>query len=853
MASILKQTDFKSRYYGDFRGVDFSSDHAQVADTRLAYLVNMYKDYQSAEGKAIETIAGFRRRVVIKDKEIYGIHYFKADGKLRVLIHAGDGLYLWHNYPASIGVEEKDSYRLGSADTRVNGTNIFTLALKDTVIRVVTVTKANGEDITFNTEFNRESGVLTIARSDVFEGDTVYITYLEGELLESDAIFMGMSERKSESFIMNNRLYLKDGLNYLVYDGERVKDVREDAYIPTTYINIIPSGENADIGTEHEARNILSPHFKHTFIADGATKEFYMNDNNLEGIFEVRVYGQVVTNYTADLVAGKITFAEAPKKPEDVVQITNDNGDDVTYPEFYAGVEITATKAIRSITGLTDNTGAVGSMITRCTLAHIFDNRVFFAGHPEYPNHIFWCGRNLTGYTDPSYIGILNYMQDGVGSTPITGLVSVADTLMVLKADTQQDGAVYFHTPTDTGNDINPRAYPSTQGLAGIGCLGACTNFLDDPVFISRLGLEAIGQLSVRYERAIEHRSSLVDAVLVNLDLSKATLCEWNGYLVCLVDGKAFLADSRQRYTHESGVMQYEWYYLEGLGIYDNQYAEYKYADTLPAELEGIRVPYTTASNEDIELELILADAVYNEISETYEDLRGKTANSPDVNGEATAESFTKIVTISLEDGTETDIAVAYVVRYVEGAYRAYLCDIRGGCIGGVYSPAVCIKEMDNNLFFGTQNGIVCSFNFDKRNERGEILPRYYTFDDRTIMCGCATKMDNCGIPHMTKTTVKKSMVIKTKSMLHSAAKIKVRTNRVAYTQVARINSGTFSFEDMDFGDMSLSPLEQSLSGVKEKEKKWVEKQLYIYSDEYMKPFALYNIAFRYKIAGRFK
>jgi hypothetical protein len=181
------------------------------------------------------------------------------------------------------------------------------------------------------------------------------------------------------------------------------------------------------------------------------------------------------------------------------------------------------------------------------------------------------------------------------------------------------------------------------------------------------------------------------------------------------------------------------------------------------------------------------------------------------------------------------------------------LCDILGGKTGGVYNPAVLIQGLDNNLFFGTSNGVVCSFNFDKRNERGEILPRYYTFDDRTIMCGCATKMDNCGIPHLTKTTVKKSMVIKTKTMLHSAAKIKVRTNRTAYTRVARINSGTFSFEDMDFGDMSLSPLEQSLSGVKEKEKKWVEKQLYIYSDEYMKPFALYNIAFRYKIAGRFK
>ena len=38
-----------------------------------------------------------------------------------------------------------------------------------------------------------------------------------------------------------------------------------------------------------------------------------------------------------------------------------------------------------------------------------------------------------------------------------------------------------------------------------------------------------------------------------------------------------------------------------------------------------------------------------------------------------------------------------------------------------------------------------------------------------------------------------------------------------------------------------------------EKEKQWVEKQYYIYSDEYLKPFALYYISFRYNIAGRYK
>ena len=62
-----------------------------------------------------------------------------------------------------------------------------------------------------------------------------------------------------------------------------------------------------------------------------------------------------------------------------------------------------------------------------------------------------------------------------------------------------------------------------------------------------------------------------------------------------------------------------------------------------------------------------------------------------------------------------------------------------------------------------------------------------------------------------------------------------------------------FSFENIDFTDFSFITTDQSLFSVREKEKQWVEKQYYIYSDEYLKPFALYYISFRYNISGRYK
>ena len=884
MASILQQKADYSRYYGDFRGVDFSSDHTQVHEQRLAYAVNMYKDYQSGQGQALETIPGFRRRVEFPEKKkIYGIHHFKYKdtnnvSQTKILVHTGTKLYLWHNFPHTIGIELTDHYILPEPINTIQTMNVFEVRLESNIESVVSVLTEKSEDITSLTEYDPATHILIVRSSILSEGSGVSVVYKEGSLTASDALFSSMNEKKSTSFIFNNRLYIVDGKNYLVYDGISVSLVKDNAYIPTTYINIIPSGENADIGAEHEQRNILSPYFKHTFIADGTTKEFCLNEHNLEAIKEVKVYGSVTTSYTADLKSGKVTFTTAPKKPEEVVQTTGSTeAGNIMYPEFYAGIEITAKKSINSISGITNNEINIDNIITACNIATIFDNRVFFSGNPKYPNHIFYCGRNSTGYVDPSYFGILNYMQDGVGATPITGMIPVADTLMALKGDTQQDGSVFFHTPTNTNDDIQPVIYPSSQGLAGIGCLGACVNFLDDPIFISRLGVEAIGQLSVRYERAIEHRSSLVDAKLVNLDLTKATLEEWNGYLMVLVDGKIFMADSRQKYTHEIGVPQYEWYYLEDIGIYENQYPEYKYTKTYYDYLDGktIRIcanclkpisQCTCDYMDEIEVPLVIASAVVNEETGIVEDLRGTTANISNESGVANLDVYSENIPIRIEDeieGTAIEFTerVYYVIHKVynivtgevEG-YEALLCDSgKGSYTGGIFNPATLLKSINGNLYFGTTNGVLCSFNFDMRDESGEIAPIWYSFNERSIVSGCATKMDNCAIPHLTKTTIKKSTVIKTKAFQDSAAKIKIRTNKKAYSQIARINSSFFSFDDVDFSDFSFNTEGQSLFAVREKEKKWVEKQYYIYSDEYQKPFALYYILYRYKVAGRYK
>ncbi len=863
--NLLTENNTYNRYYGDFRGVDFSNDHTQIDERRFAYLVNMFKDYQTGQGTAVETIPGFRRRVNLPKKaEVFGIHRMRfrnsGEDEAKILIHAGNRLYLWKNYPLSLGVvhtvscNAPEGVQVFTQNTKLK---TYTFLLDATVSRVTDVRTRDNESLLANAEYQAGTHTLTITSSVLAAGDALTVYYTEGDIdEENDILYADMNERQSTSFMFNNRLYLIDGKNYLFYDGETVKKCSDNAYIPTTYINITPSGTNADTGKEYEQRNMLQPKFRHTFIADGETTEFYINEP-FDSVVSVKVYGVVMaaeTDYEVYKKSGYVRIIHAPSKPENVVQIKGENGAlDVKYPEQYAGIEIEVSREIEN-------------PILKCTIATVFDNRVFMSGNPNYPNEIFYCHANLTGNIDPTYFGVLDHMSDGVGMSPITGMIPVADTLAVFKSDTEQDGAVYFHTAETTGDDLMPVRYPSSRGLPGIGCLGACANFLDDPIFISRLGVEAIGQLSVRYERAVEHRSSLIDAKLTNLNLSHAVLEEWNGYLVLLVDGAIFLADSRQRYTHAIGTMQYEWYYLEDIGVNDGQYTEYHFSSDLHGE--GKRIGYCTSCHKGVKrctcgntdshiwLPIEIADHFYDATLRETKNAVGESANPANSEGKETVALVdTDIVD---NEGAGYFPNVRFFVQELTDDkgkvnYHAYFCETQGNAIGGTFFPAASLKTMDENLFFGTKNGVVCSFNFDKRGSDGSIAPRYYTFDDRTIECGVATKMDCCGIPHLTKSTVKKSTVVKTKTLLSSAAKIKVRTNNSPFRQVSRINSQVFSFDDMNLSDFTFIGDDRSLFSVGDKDKKWVEKQYYIYSDEFMKPFALYYIAFRYTVAGRYK
>ena len=358
----------------------------------------------------------------------------------------------------------------------------------------------------------------------VHSGTTLY--KIENGVKEE--LYSGLKASQSHSFIYNNIWYLKDGINYLEYDGEKIAEVV--GYVPTTSIGRKPNGG----GTTYEDVNLLSNERINTFLADGEAKEYMLDAREIDSTYEplVTVDGKTLASseYTVDSVNGKITFKTAPGKP---------------LTEGQDNVSIRFSKTVQGHK----------ERINQCTLLQVFDNRVFFSGNPDYPNVIFHCS-----LYNPRYCSDLDYYNEGLDLAKVTGLVAGNNALWVFKEPSQANTTVFYHNPTIDAE--YGKIYPSVHSSVSTGCIGKAINFNDDIVFFSERGMEAVNG-DVTTEQVLAHRSSLVDRkLLAEANYKDMLLEEYEGYLMVFVGNKVYLADSRAMFQNENHN-EYEWFYWE--------------------------------------------------------------------------------------------------------------------------------------------------------------------------------------------------------------------------------------------------------------------------------------------------
>ena len=339
-------------------------------------------------------------------------------------------------------------------------------------------------------------------------------------------LYQGLKPAPSQSFIYNNIWYFKDGINYLQYDGQNIGEV--SGFVPTTSIGRKPAGG----GSTYQDVNMLTGYRINTFLADGESKEYYLDAQNIDSNFQpiVTVNGKNVTAFTVDSTKGMIAFTEAPAVP------LTEGQDNVTI------------KFRKTVSGYRDR-------INKCTLLSVFDNRVFFSGNQDYPNTVFHSSLN-----DPSYCSDLDFYNEGLDLSPVRALVPGNNALWVFKEPSQANTTVFYHNPVIDAE--YGKIYPSTHSSISTGCVAAGINFNDDIAFFSSRGMEAING-DVTTEQVIAHRSSLVDRKLIVEDgYEDMILEEWEGYLLVFVKNKVYLADSRAMFTNGNHG-EYEWFYWE--------------------------------------------------------------------------------------------------------------------------------------------------------------------------------------------------------------------------------------------------------------------------------------------------
>lgn len=360
-----------------------------------------------------------------------------------------------------------------------------------------------------------------------FRGDL--IVHAGTSLLKNDEVLATVNDAPSQSFVYEDKFYFKDGANYIVYDGNEVKEV--EGFVPTTSIARKPLGG----GKTLEDVNMLSDYRKNSFLSDGGSFDYYLDTMNIDEDFvPVVTYNDEVVDpseYQVEYLEGRIKFLNfAPDAP------LTDGQDNVV---------ITFKKHVPGYS----------EIVKRCTLLQVFDNRVFFSGNPDYPNTMWHCSLN-----NPGYVSDLDFYREGMDESPIRGMVAGNNALWVFREPSSANTTVFYHTPGQ--DDDYGKIYPSSHSSVTIGCVGRAINFNDDIVFFSERGMEGItGDITT--EQVAAHRSSMVDRKLIaEPNYKDMILEEWDGYLLVFIDNKVYLADSRAMFNN-GNHMEYEFFYWE--------------------------------------------------------------------------------------------------------------------------------------------------------------------------------------------------------------------------------------------------------------------------------------------------
>jgi hypothetical protein len=331
-------------------------------------------------------------------------------------------------------------------------------------------------------------------------------------------IYNGLANSKVRFFVFNDKCYIMDGTNYLVYDGTTVSAV--PPYIPTILISKSPASGSADYGgTASEDWNLLGSGFKESFSGDGTTTLYQLSQTDLDATTVTIVVDNVEkvegTDFTVNRTNGTITFSSAPPTGTNNVIIT----------------------AYKTYSGFMDR-------IKKCLFSVIFggsnDTRVFISGNPDYPEFV-----RRSGLNDPSY-----WPENGQYkfSDTVKGFAKQYDYLVVERERGKHQ--VSFHLNNGVAS------FPSKPINDQVGTLASDSLQIieNNPVSLSKDGVYMLVASNVRDERNVVHISNEVDEKLMKeTNLDQAISIEHDQKYWLAVNGNVYVLDYTKKRVNPYG------------------------------------------------------------------------------------------------------------------------------------------------------------------------------------------------------------------------------------------------------------------------------------------------------------
>ena len=371
---------------------------------------------------------------------------------------------------------------------------------------------------------------------------------------EDDAVkevHQGANDHFSQSRQINSKLYIIDGLDILVYDGEEVKSASEIAYVPTW--NIAKSHEGG--GVTLEPLNLLTPKRTERFMGDDTHLIFQLGTTELDddeveiklmndtGGFDTLKEG---TDFTVDRALGTVTFMSA--KPTEVTGADN--------------IYITYAKTVE---GYADR-------IKNCDICTLYGmngqrDRLFVSGNPEYPNYDWYCKSN-----DPTYFGDTWYAVLGQDDSAITGYAIQNGNLITYKDGAANDSNVILRAGEYDDNE-KAVVFKTIGNYEAAGASGKYTHVTlqNEPMYLTTAGsIHALTPSDVLGERSSQERSYFITEELAKEPgIKSAYACGYEDFYMLAAGDRMYILDTAQA-TYERNApystRQYEAYMWTGIG-----------------------------------------------------------------------------------------------------------------------------------------------------------------------------------------------------------------------------------------------------------------------------------------------